>query len=296
MSSERKPAAGFVEGFHDLEDGLRLSYRDYAPARPGSSKLPVVCLHGLTRNGRDFEDVAPAIAAEGRRVVAPSMRGRGLSSWDPQAERYNPGVYVADVRSLLDALGIPRAVFVGTSLGGIITMVMAAVDPARIGACVLNDIGAVIDQAGIDRIRRYVGRGKPASDWAEAGRMAREVNGVVFPKETGADYWIAFARRTRRQAEDGTIVSDYDPAIGEAMRAAGPPAADLWGFFDLLVPIPTLTVRGALSDLLSKETVAAMKARKPDLRVAEVPDVGHAPMLTEPAALAALEAFLAEVP
>jgi pimeloyl-ACP methyl ester carboxylesterase len=295
MDSGRRSSAGFVQGLHPLEDGLRLSYRDYAPAY-ASAKLPAICLHGLTRNERDFEDVAQMIASEGRRVIVPSMRGRGLSSYDPKPERYNPGVYAGDVKSLMDALGIPRAVFVGTSLGGIITMVMAATDPGRIGASVLNDIGAVIDPAGIERIRRYVGRGAPATDWAEAARMAREVNGVVFPRETGEAYWIAFARRTRRQAEDGSIVSDYDPAIGEAMRAAGQAAADLWPFFELLVPIPTLLVRGAHSDLLSKETVAAMKAKKPDLRVAEVTDVGHAPMLTEPAAAAALEAFLAEVP
>jgi pimeloyl-ACP methyl ester carboxylesterase len=296
MDSGLRSAAGFVDGLHPLEEGLKLSYRDYAPAYPGSSKLPAICLHGLTRNARDFEDLAPLIAGEGRRVIVPSMRGRGLSSWDPKPERYNPGVYAADVKSLLDALGVPRAVFVGTSLGGVITMVTAATEPALIGACVLNDIGTVVDPAGLDRIRGFVGRGAPAKNWAEAGRMAREVNGVAFPKETGEDFWIAFARRTRRQAPDGSIVSDYDPAIGEAMRAAGPPAADLWGYFDLLASIPTLVVRGALSDLLSKETVAAMKARKPDLRAAEIPDVGHAPMLTEPAAVAALEAFLAEVP
>ncbi len=296
MNAERRSAAGFVDGFHPLEDGLRLSYRDYAPGRPGSSKLPVICLHGLTRNLRDFEGVAPLIAAEGRRVIVPSMRGRGLSSWDPKPERYNPAVYAGDVTGLMTALGVPRAVFVGTSLGGIVTMVMAAQAPERIGACALNDIGAVIETAGLDRIRGYVGRGAPAKDWAEAGRMARAVNSVSFPKETGEDFWIAFAKRTRRQADDGSIVSDYDPAIGEAMRAAGPPTGDLWAFYDLLLAIPTLLVRGALSDLLTRDTVAAMKARKPDLRIAEIPDVGHAPLLTEPAAVAALEAFLAEVP
>jgi pimeloyl-ACP methyl ester carboxylesterase len=298
MESDQHQPLGtaFVDAFHPLEDGLRMSYRDYPPAEldPPAAKLPVVCLHGLSRNLKDFEDVAPEIAALGRRVIAPSFRGRGLSSRDPNPERYTPGIYAADVRSLLDALGAPRAVFVGTSLGGIVSMLLAATDPPRIGGVVLNDIGAEVAQAGLDRIKGYVGRGEPAKSWDEAAERAREVNGPAFPKETGLAFWIAFAKRTRRE-EGGLIVSDYDPAIGDAMRAAPPAKGGMWPLFDALAATPTLLVRGALSDLLSMETVAAMRARKPDLVVAEVPDVGHAPLLTEPAAISALKAFLAQV-
>ncbi len=285
----------FTDALHALADGLSLSYRDYPPARTeGSPKLPVVCLHGLTRNLRDFEEVAPEIAALGRRVIVPSLRGRGLSSWDPKPERYTPGVYASDVRSLLDALGVPQAAFLGTSLGGIVTMVLAATDPRRVRAVVLNDIGADIAAEGVERIRGYAGRGAPAASWAEAAERAREVNGPAFPKETGEAFWIAFAKRTRREAE-GRIVSEYDPAIGDVMRATPPAEGGLWQLFDALAATPTLLVRGALSDLLTTETVAAMRARKPDLAFVEVPDVGHAPMLTEPPAMAAIKAFLAGV-
>lgn len=287
-------SAAFVDTHHALEDGLLLAYRDYPAAGPARGKAPVVCLHALTRNLKDFEDVAPAIAASGRRAIVPSMRGRGRSSWDPKPERYHPGTYAGDVLALLAALDVPRTVYLGSSLGGIVSMVVAAIDPARMAACVLNDVGAALAPEGLARIKGYVGRGAPAKDWAEAAEKTREVNGVAFPNETDQAFWLAFARRTRIETEAG-IVADYDPAIGETMRAA-PEAPDvLWPVFDALKPIPTLMIRGALSDLLASETVAAMRARKPDLKLAEVPDVGHAPLLTEPAAAAALMAFLDEV-
>lgn len=294
MQPKRAPEPLFKEAIHPLEDGLVLAWRDY-PAAGGVGKLPVVCLHALTRNERDFEDVAPRIAAAGRRAIVPTMRGRGRSAWDPKPERYHPGVYAADVKGLLDALGVPRAVFLGTSLGGIVTMVIAAQEPQRIAACVLNDVGAQIEIAGLERIKGYVGRGKPAKDWAEAAQLAREVNGSVFPAETGEAFWLAFARRTRRRQDD-LIVTDYDPAIGDVMRAAGQVSGDLWAIYKPLASIPTLLVRGETSDLLTVETTAAMKAAKPDLEVVEVPGVGHAPLLTEPVVEAALDAFLARVP
>jgi pimeloyl-ACP methyl ester carboxylesterase len=296
MDLGRRPQSpgAFNELYHALEDGLLLSYREYPAAGGGTTRLPVICLHGLTRNAKDFEDVAPAIAARGRRVLVPSMRGRGRSSWDPKPERYTPVTYAVDVRGLLDALDIRRAVFVGTSLGGIVSMAVAATDPGRVAACVLNDIGAEIAPEGLARIRGYVGKGAPARDWAEAGERAREVNAVAFPRETDPAFWIAFAKRTRQQTPDG-VVSDYDPAIGQATAAPEGQAASLWPLFDALAPAPTLLIRGALSDLLTPVTVAAMLARRPDLAVAEVPDVGHAPMLTEPAAAEALADFLARV-
>ncbi len=300
-TTSAQSAGGYSELFHELEDGLELAYRDY-PALggvvpPAAGPLPVICLHGLTRNAKDFEDVAPAIARGGRRVIVPSMRGRGRSSWDPKPERYVPLTYAADVRSLLDALALPRAVFVGTSLGGIVSMIVAAMEPGRISACVLNDVGAEIAAEGLARIRSYVGKGAPARDWAEAAERAHEVNAVAFPKETDNAFWIAFAKRTRKLTEEG-VVSDYDPAIAAAMGpadASANAAGVLWPLFEALKPTPTLLIRGALSDLLSVETVAEMRRRKPDITVVEVPDVGHAPMLTEPHAAAGLSAFLSVV-
>jgi pimeloyl-ACP methyl ester carboxylesterase len=287
--------ADFAEARHALEDGLALAYRDYpAAAGAAAGRQPVVCLHAMSRNMKDFEDVAPGMAATGRRVIVPSLRGRGRSSWDPKPERYHPAFYAADVLALLGALAIPRAVFVGTSLGGIVSMVIAAADPTRIAACVLNDVGGELASAGLERIKSYVGRDAPARDWAEAASQARQVNAVAFPKETSEAFWLAFARRTRIESEAG-IVADYDPAIGDVMRAAPAAPGALWPVFDALKPVPTLVIRGALSDLLTPETVAEMRARKPDLSFVEVPDVGHAPLLTEPSAAAALEAFLAAV-
>ncbi|MGD2133493.1 MAG: alpha/beta fold hydrolase, partial [Maricaulaceae bacterium] len=213
---------GFVDKSHRVPDGLKISYRVYAPtgAPPAKHAAPVVCLHGLTRNLRDFEDVAPYIAAEGRMVVAASMRGRGRSSWDDQPERYAPPTYAADVVSLLDALEIKRAVFVGTSMGGIITMTLAATEPDRVAAVVLNDIGPALSPEGIERIRGYVGKVKPTRTWYQAAQAARRINGPAFPNEREDAFWEAFARRTCIETPDG-VVPAYDPAIAGPIKAAG---------------------------------------------------------------------------
>jgi len=286
--------AGFTDGFHTVPDGLKINYRDYPPAGGVARGGPVVCLHGLSRNVKDFHDVAPAIAATGRRVITASMRGRGLSGWDANSDRYHPGVYAGDVTSLLDALDIPRAVFVGTSMGGIIAMIIAVLEPDRVTAVVLNDIGPEISDVGLDRIKSYVGRGVPVASWDEAAACARKTNGRAFPCETGAQFWDAFARRTYRETDAG-VVLDYDPAIGEPVRQGQAAPPDLWPGFNAFADKPILIVRGALSDILTAQTVAEMKARRADLRHVDVADVGHAPMLTEPAASSALQQFLSEI-
>jgi len=286
--------AGFTDGFHAVPDGIKIHYRDYPPAGGVARGVPVVCLHGLSRNVKDFQDVALAIAATGRRVITMSMRGRGQSGWDSQSDRYHPGVYAGDVTSVLDALDIPRAVFIGTSMGGIIAMVIAVLAPDRVAAAVLNDIGPEISDVGLDRIKSYVGRGTPAESWEEAANRARATNGKAFPRETETAFWDAFARRTYRETDAG-VVLDYDPAIGGPVRQgqAGPP--DLWPGFDAFAGKPLLIVRGALSDILTADTVAQMKARRADLTYVEIAEVGHAPMLTEPAASSALQQFLSEI-
>jgi pimeloyl-ACP methyl ester carboxylesterase len=284
-------SAGYRDAHFHTADGPRIHYRDYDP-QGAEAGPPVLCLHGLSRNLRDFEDLAPRIAGLGRRVIAASQRGRGASDPDPIPARYNPAVYVGDMLALLTELGVDRAVFIGTSMGGLMTAIAAAQAPQRIAAAVINDVGPVIEPAGIARILSYVGKVKPATTWAEAAASARATNGVAFPKETDDAFWMAFARRTYRDDASGRPVLEYDPAIAAAAPPTNGPAPDLWPLFDALKPIPTLMVRGALSDLLSAATVEEMRRRKPDLQAVEVPDVGHAPFLTEPAAWAALSAFL----
>jgi pimeloyl-ACP methyl ester carboxylesterase len=275
-------------------DGLTLMARDYA-ARGGEGRLPVVCLHGLTRNSRDFEAVAPWIAARGRRVIVPDVRGRGRSDYAPDPATYQPAAYVADVVAMLDALGEARAVVVGTSMGGLIAMAMAALAPSRLAGAALNDVGPKLRPEGLARIASYAGQAPTVTDWAGAAEYARRINAAAFPGYGAAD-WAAFARRIFREGEPGRPELDYDPNIMQPMReaaASGAPPPDLWPLFEALTrDRPVLLVRGALSDLLGAEGAAEMRARAPRMAYAEVPGVGHAPMLTEPEAQAALGGFL----
>ncbi|MBL8542630.1 MAG: alpha/beta hydrolase [Hyphomonadaceae bacterium] len=278
-------------------DGLALYARDYPPLLPETG-LPVICLHALTRNSRDFEVIAPRIAALGRRVVAPDMRGRSKSANDPDPAHYVPVVYAQDVVALMDKLEIPRAVFIGSSMGGLITMVLASMGPERIAASVLNDVGPRFSADGLSRIASYVGRSQPVASWEEAAGAVRAIVGSAYPERLDDQaFWLAFAHRTFRQREDGMIEADYDPlialAFGDFDDEAPPP--DLSPLFQALAQKPMLCVRGAISDLLSEETLAHMRELKPDLETVTVENVGHAPMLDEPEAWDAVLDFLAKV-
>lgn len=292
--------SAFIGGFEERVvatlDGLALYARDYSALAPITG-LPVVCLHGLTRNSRDFEAIAPRIAACGRRVIAPDMRGRGKSANDPNPAHYAPAVYAQDVATLLDTLEIPQAVFIGTSMGGLITMVLGASAPGRVAASVLNDIGPKIMTEGLAYIATYVGRVQPLPSWEAAAEIARTFAGLAFPERADDQaYWAAFARRTFRERDDGQVEADYDPAIALGLAAAiDAPPADLTPLFQALAQKPMLVVRGAISNLLSVETLAEMQTLKPDLETVTVANVGHAPMLDEAEAWDALLGFLARV-
>jgi pimeloyl-ACP methyl ester carboxylesterase len=292
----RAAIGGFEERIIATVDGLTLYARDYAPLEPVTG-LPVICLHGLTRNSRDFEIVAPRIAALGRRVIVPDMRGRGKSANDPDPAHYVPTVYAQDVISLLDNLQVPQAVFVGTSMGGIIAMVVAMLAAQRVAASVLNDVGPKLDPEGLARIASYVGRVRPVANWDEAAVAVKDVAGTAFPERADDhDYWLTFAHRTFRARDDGQIELDYDPHIALAFAdLEHAPPADLTPLFQALAAKPMLSVRGAISDILTPDVVATMKTLKPDLVTAEVANVGHAPMLDEPEAWDALLDFLAKV-
>jgi len=276
-------------------DGLTLYARDYAAA-PGPAKLPVVCIHGLTRNSRDFEAVAPWIAAQGRRVLAVDVRGRGRSDRDPNPQNYQPPVYAGDVLALMGQAGIARAVFVGTSMGGLITLVVAAMNPGAVAGAVLNDIGPELAPAGLARIMGYVGAASPLETWADAAAFARGINAVAFPNADAA-HWDAFARRIFRE-ENGRPVLDYDPDISAPFRNTPIGAApDLWPLFTgLTTGRPVLLVRGAVSDLLDADIAGRMREAAPEMAYIEVQDVGHAPMLTEPEAQAAIAELLRAAP
>jgi pimeloyl-ACP methyl ester carboxylesterase len=272
-------------------DGLQLYYRDYAAASSG--KLPVLCLPGLTRNSRDFEHVASRLHRE-RRVLCADLRGRGKSQHDPQWQNYHPGTYLADIVRLLDDAGVERCVFFGTSLGGILTMLTAATQRQRVTAAILNDIGPEVDPAGLARIATYVGKAPPAHTWDEAVKIVRATYEFALPGLTD-EQWLDYTRRSYTDVH-GVPRLDMDPNIGEAVRAAPAAAApDLWPVFDTLAAIPTLVLRGATSDILSAATLEKMRTRKADLVHVEVPNRGHVPLLDEPEAVAAIDAFLARV-
>jgi pimeloyl-ACP methyl ester carboxylesterase len=273
-------------------DGLPLSYRDYAgPA--GAALPPALCLPGLTRNARDFEALASELARS-RRVLSPDLRGRGQSAYDPNAANYHPGTYLRDVLELLALERCVRVLAIGTSLGGLLTMLLAGAKPGLLAGAVLNDIGPVVDEAGLARIRGYVGKSGAFASWREAAEACRTANGLAFP-DYGDANWLAFARRACAENADGSVRFDYDPRIAEpfAGAAAVPAAADPWLLWAPLAAVPTLVIRGATSDILSDSALAEMRRRKPDTLAVTVPNRGHAPMLDEPEALAAIREFAA---
>ena len=289
--------ANFVERRWKSADGLNLSARDYA-AVAGQAKLPVIAIHGLTRNAGDFEVIAPQIALAGRRVLAVDVRGRGRSDRATDPMTYQPATYAQDVLALMSALGIERAVFIGTSMGGLITMAIAAIRSKVVAGAILNDIGPEVSPVGLARIASYAGQAVEIHSWADAAAHAKRLNDVAFPHYTDAD-WEAFARRTFRIGTEGTPVPDYDPDIAVPIRAAGAKALvpNLWPMFGRLARgRQVLLVRGETSDLLSPEIVAKMRKRAPKMDYVEVPGVGHAPMLDEPAVKEALFPFLSELP
>jgi pimeloyl-ACP methyl ester carboxylesterase len=282
----------YVDCWYHSDDGLRLYARDYACRdRDRENPATLLCMHGLTRNCADFADLAEHLC-ERYRVVAVDQRGRGRSDYDPEVGNYTPLTYVRDMFTLLDKLQLQEVILVGTSMGGLMSFLMATTQPGRVRAMIINDIGPELDPRGLERIKGYVGKAAPVSSWEEAVAQAREINEVAFPDFTDRE-WLDFTRGIYRE-EDGVPVLAYDPAIAQPMADedgdAVPP--DLWPVFDTVTAIPMLVVRGAHSDILAPECVQTMQRRKPDLQVAEIPNRGHAPTLTEPASLVAIDAFL----
>lgn len=289
------PADGFTSTFVSAPDGLRLHARCVGPRR--GSSLPVVCLPGLTRTANDFDVLAQALVNidPGCRVIALDYRGRGLSDYDPDPSNYNPGVELADLIAVLTALDATPAIFVGTSRGGILTMLLAATLPTAIAAAILNDIGPVLEIEGLMRIKSYVGRLPQPKDYADAAGILRRLFEGQFPKLNDDD-WLASAKRGFKE-QDGRLVPTYDVNLAGTLDGVTPdmPLPALWPQFDALAAVPVMVIRGALSDLLSARTVDAMRARHPSLEVVEVPDQGHPPLLADRETLERIVAFIKEV-
>ena len=278
-------------------DGLRLAARDY-PGAGGPARLPVICLHGLTRNAADFDELAPWIARQSRRVLAVDVRGRGDSARDPNPANYHPVTYAGDVAKLMQDLGIARAVFVGTSMGGLITMTLAMQKLDLVAAVVLNDIGPVMSRAGLERIAGYAGKSGGVGTWEEAAVYVRNINQAAFPDNLDEE-WDKWARRAFAENPEGGLDLRYDPHIGAALQGGQLRPTSMFArlaFKRMARQRPTLLIRGTLSDLVEENQAHYMRRAAPGMQYAEVPGVGHAPMLTEPAAQEALQRFLAQVP
>ena len=273
-------------------DGIRLHARDYA-ATAGGDAPPVLCMPGLTRNARDYATLASALSA-GRRVVAIDFRGRGESGYAKDPMSYVPLTYAQDVVALLEEQKIDRFVAIGTSLGGLVTMLLAGMLPGRIAGAVLNDVGPEIDPAGLSRIRGYVGRSSTWPTWMHAARCVQEMNDDVYP-DWSIDQWLGMAKRLYRLNSAGRIVLDYDMKIAEPFRLPGGEAGpDMWRALAALTAVPVLVVRGGRSDILAAATAQRMVQALPHAALLTLPGIGHAPTLDEPEAVAAIESLLAK--
>lgn len=271
-------------------DGLDLFARSYGPE---NAELTVLCMHGLTRNHKDFEPMISRLG-DRYRFVAVDVRGRGRSQRADKPETYSPQIYAQDMFALADKLELSKMALIGTSMGGLMAMIMARMSPERIGGLVLNDVGPVVNPAGLRRIASYSQDPQPADSWQAAAAKVETAQSEAFP-DFGADDWMAFARRTWRETEDGKVVADYDPEItrslGEAKAGLMTKFA-MWRVFGALKSHPMLIVRGETSDILAKGTAKRMVRRHPDARLVTVPKRGHAPLLDEPAAIDAISDFL----
>jgi pimeloyl-ACP methyl ester carboxylesterase len=293
----------YSEHRYSSKDGLSLYYREY-----GSGDNVIICLPGLTRNSKDFHDLATRMAP-GYRVLCLDLRGRGLSEFDPKWRHYHPGTYARDVWTLVDKLAIREFIIIGTSLGGMIAMVMSSQQVERIKAVIMNDIGPEIDPVGYTRILGNAGIKADINNWQDAAERSKRLTAQAAP-DMPDDFWQDFARKTYRENSEGIPELDMDPNIGEAIRKGVKPLRmlakirktgllkkfagmfiDPWDSFRTM-SMPILVLRGEISDILSDDILDRMAAVKPDLQRALIPRRGHAPMLDEPESLAAIDNFL----
>jgi pimeloyl-ACP methyl ester carboxylesterase len=281
--------------FTTSRDGLKLHARIYGPE--ASSAMPVLCLPGLARTHQDFHEIALALATDAqtpRRVVCVDYRGRGLSDYDSDWKRYDIRVELDDVLQQMASLGLPHAVFIGTSRGGLLTMAMGAMRPAVIKGVVINDIGPVIEAGGLMRIRSYIGKLPQPADFAAAGDILKRLFGSQFTA-FGPEQWETMARRTWKETPEG-LRPDYDPALMKTLEELDleAPLPILWPYFDALKHAPMLAIRGENSDIFSAATHAEMGRRHPDCTLHTAIGQGHAPVLGSPDVVAKIKRLIAK--
>jgi len=288
-----KSAEGYEDIYFTSRDGLRLHARRY-PAPAGTTRVrPVLCLAGLTRNGRDFHDLAVALSRRSstpRMVYTLDYRGRGQSDFDPDWRNYSIHAEMLDVLDFIALTDLSDAAFIGTSRGGLITMLIAAAQPTAIGAAVLNDIGPVIEHEGLARISSYVGRVPLPISWQDAARMMRELNRRQFPEISDA-VWEDAARQWYNE-KNGRPAPGYDPSLGNALSVLDGPLPALWPQFEALKRVPLMVLRGENSDILTAETVEEMRRRHPAMATVTVANQGHAPLLKDAPSIEAIRHFL----
>lgn len=286
----------FRDVFCQSADGLKLHAK--AIGADNGAALPVLCLPGLTRTADDFDDIARALASDGtapRRVVAIDYRGRGLSDYDPDAAKYTVPIEMGDVLAIAASLGLPRAILLGTSRGGLISMALAATQPQLLAGVIMNDIGPALEMDGLMKIKGYIANPPPRKTWEEAARGLKDLFSSVFPSLTDAE-WMTWARRAFREGPDGSgLERTYDLRLAQGFASLDPatPLPPVWELFDKLAGIPLMLVHGGLSDLLSPQGVQDMRARRPDIDLVEVPDQGHAPLLADEPTIERIKAFCA---
>lgn len=273
-------SAAFSDFFYPSRDGLRLHARVYGAEVPG--RLPLVCLPGLTRNARDFHELAQFLSRHPktpRKVISFEYRGRGGSAYDPDWKNYAVGVEAGDVLAGLSALGVEQAAFIGTSRGGLILHVLAAMRPEVLKTVILNDIGPVVEAEGLAHIRAYLSDARTPATFPEAIRLQQAVHGAAFPALTDED-WARMAAAIYRD-DGGRPVADYDPALINTVIGLdlSRPLPALWEPFAALATSPLMVIRGENSRLLSAETVAEMRRRHPTMQVIVVAGQGHPPLL-----------------
>ncbi len=290
MSSLEAATASIHAGQVQSADGLKLFYVE---SGRGNSGCPILCLAGLTRNSRDFEDVRERLA-DRYRVFALDLRGRGHSDWDPNWRNYHPQTYADDVLKMLDDLRIDRVILLGTSLGGLVSTLLSYNHPERVAGVILNDVGPEIAPEGLERIKGYVGLLGPVTNWDEAVEQTKLTNSIAWPN-LPQDYWPRIARRLYREDEAGVPRLDMDPMIGEATRKIGATLTDPWVLFEGLSDIPAMVLQGECSDILTIDIVERMLDKKPDLEHVVVPGVGHVPLLDEPESERAIDNFIERV-
>ena len=279
----------FKERRYSAQDGKSLYYRDYGD--PLSGRTAVLCLPGLSRNSRDFHDLACHLATT-RRVVCPDYRGRGLSDYDGDSANYHPKALLGDIRHLLVASGIHHFIAIGTSMGGLLAAGFGAMAPSTLRGVILNDIGPEIGNAGLGKVMSYLGQDNPQDNWEDAIATLREMlPGLNF---RSSEEWRSAAEGTFRTGKDGKLHIDWDPRIIEPMRQRAS-NEELWQLFRSLKQIPVLGFRGETSEILSTETFGRMASALPRFTAVTITGAGHTPSLGEAEALTAIDDFLEKI-